>query len=202
MTPTKEQDLLYFIIEGDERRSVFDLDIDGKINLLNHIKDKGDQTIIELFNPEITHFYEKEKIMQSMRLCANRIRVYSKIICIEKVIQKTKYQNSVEFTIGSSSKTKVRDKYMVTVNVDMKNALKQCNSNSMIEKGIKINPADFSITAISSVINIIGEPSAYSTYSNFNFEINTKFLGQSNNHLDVENFSYDEYFKYYTLICN
>jgi hypothetical protein len=204
MQPIKDKSLYYFILDKNGNDSDFNIGSGfyEKKSLMESLKKSDKHAILEFFRPPENHLsMEGPKINQNL-IDSQRFQVPIKVEYIEKVINLRGYQNSVEFTIGSSMRMQESEKYLVGINIEMESLDKQINRIKEGRAWYKLSFDDFDrVGRFMPVRRYIDWMSADRYEFPFSESvIDTKFLGHAGNYKDVKHFSYDDHFKYYTII--
>ena len=205
MQPIKDKNLHYFILE-DNSEGFF-----GTINELHEKKSildglKRDQLhgILDFFKPQSIYPYLEDGTLRQGSISSQHFKAPFKVKYIEEVISLRGYQNSVEFTIGSSKRKKESKKYLVGIEINLDSLEHQFKRIQKNCPWYNIGFDDFSkidsIEGYGGYMNWV----AKEKYS-FPFpaiRIDSKILEHAGNTVGVKDYSYDDLFKYYTLLCS
>jgi len=200
MKPIKNKDWFYFILrEKNDFGFDYETSLRSKVLYLNKFKDSEEYVILDLFMPQSIHHFPARGIIDSIALGATHYQLPIKIMYLEEVIDHTCYQNSVQFTLGSSTIKREEKKYLVGILINKEHAEETFNRN-ITHHTYKITMDDFDKVGL--IMNIPKRDAlGYFNEPKMSLNIGSEFLGHAKNRWDVEHFSYDEHFKYYTLLC-
>jgi len=204
MKPIKKKGLYYFILQEDSSKFNFgDESVAYKQSLLNQLMEGDLPAIIDFFRPMGMYCYNVASDISHRMVDARHFQTGFKVKSIEEVISLTPYQNSVKFTIGSSIKKKEDKKYLIGIEIAMDHLNKQFESECKNKPWYKLSFDDIeNVGAMKPIIRDFHH-SDYNKGIGFSeMIINSKFLGHAGNSNDVHRYSFDDNFKYYTLLCN
>ena len=193
MQPSRDKKLYYFIIEEFDNYRGFTVEADArqKAYFLGQAIEKGFNTTADVRLREQVLMHLLDGVPKNSTICSSTWRIPVLVKSVEKVINLRGYQHSVEFTIGTSKKVSEPIKYLVGVDFEPTRAQRIVDEISKPDKGIHI---EFNWLQLDSI--------NFSQDGFFNTPINTgcNFLESKDNRQMVKDFSYDDHFKYYTLL--
>lgn len=203
MKPIKDKSLYYFILQ-DESSSMFSMETSEKSYKLRGLKENDLEAVMDFFKPQSIHHYVGEDgLFKHRMISAMHYKAKFKVKYLEEVIDHVSYQNSVKFTIGSSVIKKENTKYLVGIDINMEELDRQFKRILEGRPWYNISFEDFQrVGTIGNVLRNISDP-LYNTGFGFSQTIiESDFLGHAGNRDDVHRYSYDDNFKYYTLLCS
>lgn len=222
MQPTKDKSLHYFVIEDEgfsqtfhsysERTSMYgdDRSFSTVVHLLELFKKEDyDDLFIKLGPREHRNRYYKwidtscgnAEFKQGFMQGDYAVKLPIKIKYVEKVKKLQPYAGSVDFTIGTSKRRGENDLVLVGVDIDWSSADEQTEKFNKLNKGLEMKLEElFIVDAVFQKVNYspIG---SLANYSHGGFCLEIPILGKGAlSGMDVNNYTYDELYKYYTLL--
>lgn len=222
MQPTKDKSLHYFVIEDEgfsqtfrsysERISIYgeDRSFSTVVHLLELFKKEGyDDLFIKLGPREHRNrHYQwldtsdgKAEFRQGFMQGDYAVKLPIKVKYVEKVKKLEPYAGSVDFTIGTSKRRKEKDLVLVGVDIDWSTADKQIEKFNELNRGLEMKLEElFIVDAVFQKVNY--DPVGYMTHmSHGGFCLEIPILGKGVlSGMGVNNYTYDELYKYYTLL--
>lgn len=222
MQPIKDKSLHYFIIEDKGFSKKFQsykeygmgYDDNSTFSSVVHLlklfkKDELDELFIQLGPRE-----HKSRIYQWLDTSGERpefkqghmngdyaVKLPIKVKYVEEVKYLKPYAGSVEFTIGSSKRKEESSFVLVGVDIDWSHADKQIERFNELNKGLEMKLDElFMVDAVFQKAHLspIGD---YTRFSHGGFYLEEPILGKGYmKGRDVRNYTYDDLYKYYTLL--
>jgi len=205
MQPIKDKSLHYFILEDNSNEfSYSTVGFHEKQAILSGLKRDQLYGIIDFFRPhDIHHLFEDGRLSQK-NISPQHFKVPFKVKYMEEVINIRGYQHSVEFTIGSSKRSKESKKYLIGIELHLESLDVQIN---MIKQTCPWYDIGFKDLGEIGVIEGYRRHMSFDSKERYTFSFPTirldaKILAHAGNTKDVCDFSYDDLYKYYTLLCS
>jgi hypothetical protein len=225
MNPIKDKSLLYFVIEdevlkkfntysqnGNYSMSCYDRDMDfsSVIHLLNAFKNEELSDLFIKIGPRDyrTKLYGwvdcssgKAEYKTDLMKGDYSVILPVKIVSVEEVKSLHPYAGSVDFTIGTSTRKKENKKVLVGVYFDWSQSDEQIKTFNKNNVGIELKTEElYIVDAIFQKMKY--DPLGYmSGHSYGGFHLEVPFLGNGIfSGMDVSDYTYDELYKYYTLL--
>ncbi len=215
MQPIKDKSLHYFILE--EKPNVFSHSTGGfhkNKHILESLKKDDLDAIIDFFIPQHMMIIEPHSSFNNSSSCITKALTSQhfhtpfKVKYMEPVINCTGYQHSVRFTLGNArSINKEPEKYLVGIEIHLDYLDEQIKRIQENMPWYKLSFNDFT-----KIENIQGHRHYFRTFDSFGCKtysfcfpktfIDADIIGHAGNKTDVNHFSFDDNFKYYTLLCN
>ena len=226
MQPIKDKSLHYFVIEDEGFSKRFysysersyslikdlydDNSFSSVVHLLKFFKDNELDDLFIKFAPKDPlpkHYNFMEEVDGKVEMKRGymqgeqAVKIPVKIKFIEEVKHLQPYAGSVDFTIGSSKRRKENDRVLVGVEFNLEDANEQVERFNENNRGIEMKLDEM------IVVNAIFQKQYYnplgdmSKFSRGGFVLDIPLLGHDIfKYKEVKDYTYDELYKYYTLL--